>query len=644
MSISALAALALAMFQSTPVEGPWRAWLDSPGGELPFGIEIERENGELRASWVNGTERIDIPSTRLEGETLVFDMPHYDSRIEARVDGDKLEGTWRKRRGLEEWTVMDFHARRGALPRFHEVDAAPSIAIDGRWRVQFDSSENHAVGEFKTDERGKLAGTFLTTTGDYRFLAGDFVGGELRLSCFDGAHAFLFNARLLEDGSLAGEFWSRDSWHENWTAVRDEEVTLDDAFEQTRWTDDWSIGDVVFPDLDGNPRSLADPEFAGSARILQVFGSWCPNCNDEARYLSELEQIYGGRGLSVLGLAFELTGDHERDAEQVRRYQKRNNVSYPVLIAGTANKEGATRAFPALDLVRSYPTTIFLRQDGSVRAVHTGFTGPATGREYEKLREEFEGLIEELLEELAEDKSEVEAFLDGRILLRESDEQQDDGSFLRKTASWGMKLSKSSTGTFTVIENVDPESSTPTGTITLNPSSVNVYVSGSSVLIGKWILRYDREAKALLRADDFGTRFVSTDFDEGESPALTEADLLGQIEEAEGASRRERIFEFTSLRLREKKRGNLHVAKWLDDASLHVELAAIWSAGVLGERSVAAQLIERLKDPNAAVRRESVIALNRFGIDEATRSFVEPLSRDSHPFVREAVRDALAAD
>jgi len=644
MSISAIAALALAMFQSTPVEGPWRAWLDCPGGELPFGIEIERENGELRASWVNGTERIDIPGTSLDGVTLVFDMPHYDSRIEARVDGGKLEGTWRKRRGLDEWTEMDFHARRGELPRFHEVDVAPSEAIDGRWRVQFDSSEDHAVGEFKTDEQGRLEGTFLTTTGDYRFLAGDFVGGELRLSCFDGAHAFLFNARLLEDGSLAGDFWSRDTWHENWTAVRDADVVLDDAFEETRWTDDWSIGDVVFPDLDGNPRSLADPEFAGKARILQVFGSWCPNCNDEARYLSELEQRYGSRGLSVLGLAFELTGDHARDAEQVRRYQKRNDVSYPVLIAGTANKEGATRAFPALDLVRSYPTTIFLRQDGSVRAVHTGFTGPATGREYEKLREEFEGLIEELLEEPAEDTSEVEAFLDGRTFLRESDERQSDGSFRRKTDLSGMMFSKSENGGFSILEMVDPVNSPNTGLINLNPSRVNVHISGTSVLVGRWILRYDREAKALLRADDFGTRYLPWEAEATREAAVTEADALALIEEATGVARRERIYEFTKLRLESDKRGNLHVAKWLDDESLHVELAAIWSAGVLGERSVAAQLIERLKDPNASVRRESVIALDRFGIDEATRSFVEPLSRDPHPFVREAVRAALAAD
>jgi len=59
----------------------------------------------------------------------------------------------------------------------------------------------------------------------------------------------------------------------------------------------------------------------------------------------------------------------------------------------------ASKAFPLLDRVRSYPTTIFLHADGRVRAVHTGYTGPATGPAYDHLRAEFESLIEELLAE-----------------------------------------------------------------------------------------------------------------------------------------------------------------------------------------------------------------------------------------------------
>ena len=128
-----------------------------------------------------------------------------------------------------------------------------------------------------------------------------------------------------------------------------------------------------------------------------MFGSWCPNCHDEAPYLAELHRRYKDRGLSILALAFELTGDLERDTRQVEIYKRRYGIEFPVLVAGLADKKEASKAFPLLDRVRSYPTTVFMDADGRVRAVHTGFAGPATGKEHAKLRAEFERLIEELL-------------------------------------------------------------------------------------------------------------------------------------------------------------------------------------------------------------------------------------------------------
>ena len=98
-----------------------------------------------------------------------------------------------------------------------------------------------------------------------------------------------------------------------------------------------------------------------------------------------------------MGLAFELTGNFERDARQVRRYVDRFEIEYPVLVAGVADKEKASAALPIIDRLRSYPTTIFLDAEGEVYSVHAGFSGPATGEAYQKLREDFETIIKELL-------------------------------------------------------------------------------------------------------------------------------------------------------------------------------------------------------------------------------------------------------
>ncbi|MFT7484726.1 MAG: thiol-disulfide isomerase/thioredoxin, partial [Candidatus Paceibacteria bacterium] len=264
---------------------------------------------------------------------------------------------------------------------------------------KFESDTELALGHFVADEDGSARGTFETTLGDYRYLAGTFDGEHLQLSCFDGGHAFLFKAELDAGGELKGDFWSRDSWHDGWTARRDPTAKLSDSFGLSAWNSEVALSSLVFPDLQGTPRSLADKAFAGKARIITLFGSWCPNCNDEARFLGELAKQYGPRGLSILGIAFELDTDFARSARQVQRFQERHGVKYPVLIAGESNKQTASKAFPALDRVRAYPTAIILDRNNKVRAVHTGFSGPATAAAHGHMRERYEALLEELLGE-----------------------------------------------------------------------------------------------------------------------------------------------------------------------------------------------------------------------------------------------------
>ncbi|HEX2574195.1 MAG TPA: TlpA disulfide reductase family protein [Polyangia bacterium] len=403
----------------TPLSpGLWRAWLESPGGELPFGVELQEDKGGWRAFILNPPERLAVARVTLEKEKgqLLFDMAPYDSTVRATLgaDGQSLDGTWRKRRDAKTWVEMPFHARRsagGEARRFQADPAAagvPAATLAERWAVTFSSDKDPAVAILATQAPDRVTGTFLTATGDYRYLAGNLDGGRLRLSCFDGAHAFLFDARLepargaagaAAAPTLRGDFWSSDRWHETWVAQPDPRAALADTFAQNRWNDGVALADVKFPDLKGQMRSLADPAFGGKARILQVFGSWCPNCNDEAAYLVELDRRYRGRGLSILGLAFEATGELQRDTEQVRRFAAHHHVEYPVLVAGLSDKEQASKTFPLLDRVRAYPTTIFLHADGRLRAIHTGFAGPATGEEHRQLRRQFEAIIEELLAE-----------------------------------------------------------------------------------------------------------------------------------------------------------------------------------------------------------------------------------------------------
>ena len=200
---------------------------------------------------------------------------------------------------------------------------------------------------------------------------------------------------------LTGDFWSSDSWHETWTAEPDANAELPDAWQLTRAQSATNLGGLAFPDVDGKMRRLAASEFSGPARLIVVFGSWCPNCHDEFAYLVELDGKYRKRGLRIQGLAFEHAAEGRspgaRGRQQVQRFAARHGVEFPLLIAGLSQKARASQAFPVLDRVRSYPTTLFLDKKNQVVAIHTGFRGPATGADHAKLRQEFEARIEGLL-------------------------------------------------------------------------------------------------------------------------------------------------------------------------------------------------------------------------------------------------------
>lgn len=382
-----------------PRTGRWHAWLDSPSGEIPFSIDIGRVPGGWVAYINNGSERIPIEATH-EDRTLRLHCTPYDSWIEADITqgGVRLDGEWTLERGEGEARTMPFHATHGAKPRFpgQGKTARGGAQLAGRWSVEFESSEEPAVAIFEQGPRS-VTGTFMTTLGDYRFLEGTWEEGVLRLSCFDGAHAFRFDAQLDAEGNLGGVFQSGAHWTEVWAARRDEDARVPDPFGLTRLKEGVDLSGLTFETLDGEPQALDAPAFEGKALVLVLFGSWCPNCVDEARLLARLQRQYGPRGLQVVGLGFEQQDSPENQRARLQRFQRALDVPYPLLRAGNASKAEASEAFPLLDRVLAFPTTVFIAADGTPRAVHTGFNGPATGPAHERLVDQFELLIEDLL-------------------------------------------------------------------------------------------------------------------------------------------------------------------------------------------------------------------------------------------------------
>jgi peroxiredoxin len=245
-----------------------------------------------------------------------------------------------------------------------------------------------------------VTGTVLTPTGDHRFLAGEVRSNEVLLSRFDGGTAFLYKLKLTaKQKELSGHVfygnWSADAVQ----AHRDANAALPDASMLTHLRNPGARFDFTFPDLEGKPVSLSDTRFNDQVVIVMLGGSWCPNCHDETTFMVPFVKAREGKGLAAVMLMFEHFGDMPQAVQAVKRFQSEFGMSYPLLIAGTSDKDDAGTRMPQLDRVYAFPTTLVIDRQGRVRKIHTGFNGPATGEKYTQFQREFTSFIDKLLAE-----------------------------------------------------------------------------------------------------------------------------------------------------------------------------------------------------------------------------------------------------
>ena len=398
--------------------GPWRGVLATQGQEIPFLFEVKTEAGKpvvyLINKGLNGEERLRCEEISSAGDSTTIRMHAFDAALVVRADGkDKLKGTWVKYDSKTPYRVP-VTATAGAQELFSASEKAEQIgSFGGTWRATFrdDSGESYPATGVFVQHRNQLTGTFLTTTGDYRYLNGQVSGQELRLSTFDGSHAFLFKAKNgppepiditkeYAPNTLFGDFYSGKSGHETWTAVPDPKAKLPDADTLAHLKRGESRINFKFPNvIEGGSVSPTDPKYRGKVVVVQILGSWCPNCMDETNFLAPWYEKNKARGVEVIGLGYERSGDYKVSAAKLRNMRERFNIGYDVAFAGVSNKDSVARSLPQLAKFLAFPTTIFLDKKGNVRKIHTGFAGPGTGQYYQEEIAGFEREVNKLLKE-----------------------------------------------------------------------------------------------------------------------------------------------------------------------------------------------------------------------------------------------------
>ncbi len=376
--------------------GIWRGVLHLQGQELPFLFDVEKQGETYRAYLKNDTEKILLDEITITGDTVNMVLHVFDASLKAKIEGDKLTGTFIKNYALD--ASIPFTATHGDSTLFAKgTDAAEDFS--GKYQVTFYDEKDTipSVGVFKQNG-STLKGTFLTPTGDYRYLDGVVSGNEMKLSTYDGNHAFLFIATKTGD-SLRGDYYSGKAHHETFVAIKNENAALPDLESLTFLKPGYEKLEFSFPDLNGNKVSPSDDRFKNKVLILQIFGTWCPNCMDETKFLTSWYGQNKERGVEILGLAYERKDDFEYARGRVIKMKEKWNVPYDFVIAGVNDKAKASETLPALNRVLAFPTTIFIGKDGKVKSIHTGFSGPGTGVYYEQFVQHFNETVNELLGE-----------------------------------------------------------------------------------------------------------------------------------------------------------------------------------------------------------------------------------------------------
>ncbi len=379
--------------------GAWRFSLDLNGRALPFNVELyEVDTDNPRGVIINASEQIPFSNVTISADSLFLEIGLFNAALNMRIESPSLiTGEWR-----------DYDKENYAVPLVAEYDkdyrftpSKSSTSTSSQYKVTFyenDSTSQNAILVLDNDT-GRLSGTFLTETGDYRYLDGNVMNQSIYLSTFDGSHAFLFQAKIKGDSLVDGIFNSGIHYESSWVGVVDSLFQLRNPKALTFLNPGYDKFNFRLPNQDGDTVTWEDLNLDGKVVIIDIMGSWCPNCIDANKAIKELIAPYDKSDIELVPIAFEYTDNLKASREKVFNMQRKIGLPEKFLFGGLASKKNAADKLPALNHVMSFPTLLFIDKERNVEQIYTGFYGPGTGRYYREFMVDTKQLLNRLISE-----------------------------------------------------------------------------------------------------------------------------------------------------------------------------------------------------------------------------------------------------
>lgn len=385
-------------------EGQWRGEFKVNEVQVPFNFEVKGKDAEHATfTLLNGSRRDDFHVKQIANDSVFIKMNTYDAALVAKINDDgTLSGVYKSLVPNFKGNFLPFTAESGKTYRF--VEPAKEIQanhnLSGKWAIKIISKEPVADQVAVFEQKGnKLKGVFLKVTGDTRELEGIVQGDEFTLTGFSGPSPWLIRGKINPDKSITGEVGLGIYNNVKFEGVKDKNAELPDAYTLTHLKEGYEKLDFTLPDLNGKQVSLSDEKYKGKVVIVEIIGTWCPNCTDQTQFLSPWFKANKNRGVEAIAVGFEQKDDLAYAKYTLGKLRDKYDIQYDILFGGIADKKVASEKFAALNKMIAFPTTIIIGRDGKVKQIHTGYTGEVTGKYFKQYVKKWNKELDKLIAE-----------------------------------------------------------------------------------------------------------------------------------------------------------------------------------------------------------------------------------------------------
>lgn len=380
------------------VSGLWEGTVVVDGLTIPFRIEVSGAGSDVKGAFSNGDEKVTSTSGQIDGDSLVLHFDEYAETLRATLKNGELHGTIEGKFGPTPRSSLPFQAKPFVAQTSAAAESIPSI--NGLWEIEAKSPKGESAWHFVVRQSGgDVSAAILRVDGDTGALTGRYEQGKFVLSHFSGERPYLLDVTPRADGGL-DVVLNDYSGRRELVAYRPADARAKGLPEPTDPTRHTRVADASqpltfsFPDVDGRIVSSSDARFHGKVVLVNITGSWCPNCHDEAPFLAALYRKYHSRGLEIVALDFE-EQEQLQQLTRLRAFIKHYGIEYTVLVGGEPDE--VNQKLPQLVNLNAWPTTVVVGRDGLVKAIHVGFASAASGPFSPELKQRVTAQIETLL-------------------------------------------------------------------------------------------------------------------------------------------------------------------------------------------------------------------------------------------------------